>query len=60
MLLVDEKCIWCGMCVNESDSLFKIWDDWLSHAIKQPENQEEIDHANNAVNICPVGAIHND
>ncbi len=60
MLLVDEKCIWCWMCVNESDSLFKIWDNWLSQTIKQPETPEEIEHANNAVNICPVQAIHND
>jgi ferredoxin len=58
---VDENCIACGICTSEASNNFKMSDDG-SHAyvFKQPENEDEEDLCNNAMDSCPVDAIGND
>lgn len=58
MVFVDENCIGCRMCESYAPAIFKIEDDWLSHVIKQPENDQEITETKTAIEGCPVAAIH--
>jgi len=52
-----EMCIGCGACIAICDSIFALWEDWKSYVVKQPETEEEIKCVDEAVNVCPVGAI---
>jgi len=56
MVLVDENCIWCGVCESIAWSIFKI-ENGMSHVIKQPETEEEINATKDAISACPVAAI---
>lgn len=58
MVSVDENCIGCRMCEQYAPTIFEIKDDGLSHVIKQPENDQEIAQTKEAIDWCPVTAIH--
>jgi len=56
---VDETCIACGVCVGEAPENFEMGDEY-AYVYKQPENDEEKEACENALEACPVDAIGND
>ncbi len=54
---VSEECIACRACVDVADSNFEINDKNIAYLKKQPENKEEEEQCEEALNICPVNAI---
>lgn len=58
MVLVNENCIWCGICEWIAPTIFKI-EGWssMSRVVKQPENKDENDQVDLAITSCPVVAI---
>lgn len=56
---VDEQCIACGVCVGEAPENFEMSDEY-AYVYKQPENEEEKEACENALEACPVDAIGND
>lgn len=58
---VDKTCTGCSTCTAFAPENFAMNDD-MSHArvIKQPENQEETDASQEALDSCPNGSIGND
>ena len=56
---VDEQCIACGVCEGEAPENFKMGDEY-AYVYKQPENDEEKEACENALEACPVDAIGND
>lgn len=52
-----EGCISCWACVAICPNIFKFGEDWKSHAVKQPENEEEIKCSKEAAEACPVNVI---
>ncbi|MFW6238220.1 MAG: ferredoxin [Halanaerobiales bacterium] len=58
---VDEQCIACGVCPGTAPENFQMSDDGsYAYVYKQPENDEEKQAAEEAVETCPVDAIGND
>lgn len=58
---VDEECIACDACVLIADKHFKIDEEKaLAYVCRQPQNQKEHDLCQEAMETCPVEAIHND
>lgn len=49
------KCIGCGMCVSVNPNIFEIQDDGKAGVIAGQE--EKIGQAEEALEMCPVGAI---
>ncbi len=58
-LTVDsEVCIACGACYGSvAPDLFVSDDEGKSKVIKQPENEDELKKAQEAVDSCPAQAI---
>lgn len=58
---VDDQCIACDVCCLEAPKSF-LMNDEEGHAYvnKQPENEEEKQECESALEQCPVGAIGND
>ncbi len=55
---VDESCTACETCIEEAPGNFKMKNNGeYAFAYKQPENDDEEIQCENALNICPVGAI---
>jgi ferredoxin len=59
---VDTTCTPCHTCMEEAGgTLLKYNDDeTYVYFFKQPENAEEEDAADRAMNVCPTGSIGND
>ena len=58
---VDDTCTPCHVCLDEAPDLLKYNDDeTYVFFYKQPETDEEKEHARNAMDICPTGAIGDD
>ena len=58
---VDEECIDCNLCQEEAPDNFKRQDEeGYSYVYKQPENDEEEEMCQNALDNCPVEALGND
>ena len=58
---VDEECIACDACVLIAEKHFKIDEEKaLAEVCRQPQNQEEYNLCQEAMETCPVEAIHND
>lgn len=59
---VDRSCIACDACVTTAPDNFDMAYDDDGHAfiVKQPENEEESDMCEEALEGCPVDAIGND
>ena len=58
---VDNNCIVCGICVDVASDNFSFTEgDKHAYVSKQPENEEETDLCEEALNSCPVDAIGND
>ncbi len=53
-----QGCISCGACVAICPSIFAFGEDGKSHAVKQPESDEEIKCAQEAAEACPVSVIN--
>jgi NitT/TauT family transport system substrate-binding protein len=53
---VTEECISCHACVEVAENNFKMGDE-IAYVYKQPENEEEESLCEEALEICPVGAI---
>ena len=58
---VDNTCTPCRVCLDEAPQLLK-WNDDETYVyfFKQPEGEEELAAAENAMAICPQNAIGND
>jgi len=56
---VDDQCIACGVCVGEAPDNFEMSGDY-AYVFKQPENEDEREACESALNACPVDAIGND
>ncbi len=54
---VSEECIGCKACAMVAPNNFEINDDIVAYVKKQPENKDETDECNLAVDVCPVMAI---
>ena len=58
---VDRECIFCNVCVYAAPKNFKISEDGTHDVVyKQPENEDEEDECQEAMDQCPVYAIGND
>jgi len=57
----DYSCIACHLCVDTSPANFKMNDDDSNaYVYKQPEDEEEEELCEEALELCPVNAIGND
>ena len=60
---VDEECIACDACVLIAEKHFKITEKDpsppIAYVCKQPQNSEELALCQEALEACPVEAIHN-
>ena len=57
----DYSCIACNLCVDTAPENFKMKDDVSTAFVyKQPENDEEKEACEEALEACPVEAIGND
>jgi ferredoxin len=58
---VDTECILCSVCSDAAPNNFRMSDD-EDHDIcfKQPEDEEELEQCNEAMENCPVEAIGDD
>jgi ferredoxin len=58
---VDFDCICCGICTLTAPLNFLVnQNDEYGYVIKQPENKDEIQAVEKAIQNCPVDAIGND
>ena len=58
---VDEECIACDACVLIAEKHFKIDEENnIAYVCRQPQNEEETTLCQEALEACPVEAIHND
>jgi ferredoxin len=58
---VDETCIFCNLCESLAPSSFRAADAGTHDFVfKQPETDEEVSAAEEALASCPVAAIGND
>jgi ferredoxin len=58
---VDDTCTPCHVCLDEAPELLKYnEDETYVYFFKQPESEEELEHAEAALEICPTGSIGND
>ena len=58
---VDEECIACALCVDEAPENFVMTDsEDYAYVNKQPENEEEREQCQEALESCPVDAIGDD
>lgn len=58
---VDGNCIACGVCPTEASANFTFdEDESFAYVFKQPENDEETEACNDALESCPVDAIGDD
>lgn len=57
LIVEQDKCIGCGMCVNTYPDYFDFNDEGLSKVIKENINEEEKKELLNAVEMCPTEAI---
>lgn len=56
---VDEECILCGDCVERAPDNFEMGDQF-AYTKKQPENADEEEQCQDAMECCPVEAIGDD
>jgi len=57
-VLVDEQlCTGCGLCVDTCFDVFEIGEDALSHVRLDPVPPDHVDCARETVSVCPVTAI---
>ena len=58
---VDEQCIACGICPDEAPGNFTMNDDEsYAYVFEQPEDEEQEQASQEALNSCPVAAIGDD
>lgn len=61
MFYVDEQCIDCDLCRTTAPEFFMRNEDaGYSYVFKQPENDDDIDLCQEALEGCPVDAIGDD
>ncbi len=58
---VDLECISCDACVLVAKKHFKLdEEETYAYVFQQPHTEEEKEHCQEAMEACPVEAIHND
>lgn len=58
---VDDQCIACDACCVEAPDFFAMNDDdGHAYVMKQPDSDDATEECENALAMCPVGAIGND
>ncbi len=53
----EEECISCRACVEVAGENFDMNDEGFAFVKKQPENEQEFSQVEEALEVCPVGAI---
>lgn len=56
----EETCLDHELCCGEALNNFKMDEKYCAYVFKQPETPEEEIQCKNAMNACPVAAIHDD
>jgi len=55
---VDKCCIYCELCTETAPSIFKEnKEEGSAYVIKQPETEEELAYASEALEACPTESI---
>ena len=54
---VSKECIGCRACAEVADYNFEINENNQAYLKKQPENKNEVDKCQKALDVCPVNAI---
>ena len=54
-----DTCIGCGLCTSLAEGVFEMTDAGVAEAVNQPGPDQEA-QAKEALDNCPVGAIHQD
>ena len=54
---VTDECISCMACVGMAEDIFQLGDNGKVFVIKQPQNKQEENLAQEAAEVCPVNAI---
>ncbi len=54
---VNDECVACRACVEVAGNNFEMGDSGYAYVKKQPENEEELKQTEEALEVCPVGAI---
>ena len=54
---VTDECISCMACVGLAEDIFQLGDNGKVFVIKQPQNKQEENLAQEAAEVCPVNAI---
>ena len=58
---VDESCIFCNMCDDIAPNVFRASDDGdHNHVYQQPNNEDDLALAEEALESCPTNSIGND
>ena len=57
---VDAMCIGCGICESVATDNFKLNEEGVAIVFKQPENDNEKQNCESALEQCPVEAIGDD
>lgn len=58
---VDSSCIDCDVCRTTAPNNFEAnEDEGFSYVVKQPENDEEVEQVEEAMESCPVESIGDD
>jgi len=55
---VDTSCIYCELCTETAPSIFKeSKEDGWAYVAKQPQTDDELAYASEALEGCPTGSI---
>ncbi len=54
-----DTCIGCGLCPQLAPGVFELTDAGVAEAVNQP-GPDQADQAKEALESCPVSAIHED
>ena len=57
MVVNQEKCIGCGMCIGTMDEVFDYNDEGLAHVIIDEIDSDREDEVKDVAEACPTGAI---
>lgn len=55
--IISDECIGCQACIGVAPDNFEMGKDNKAYLKKQPKTEKEIQDSNQAIDICPVGAI---
>ena len=57
VVIYNDNCLGCGMCVGIESDVFDFDDDGLAKVNNDNINDDNKENVNNAIDSCPVAAI---